>query len=96
VENDRNSWKMVSQRCVDIERQGMDTIVRGKTSLLLNSLKKGQAERGLYEHNNTKIKEKHSMVEYGNLEIEGYHEKRINWNFSHMQKGGGIELHFEM
>jgi hypothetical protein len=29
-ENDRNSWKMVSQRCVDIERQGMDTIMREK------------------------------------------------------------------
>jgi hypothetical protein len=40
-ENDRNSWKMVSQRCVDIERQGMDTIMREKKSLiLLNSLKR--------------------------------------------------------
>jgi hypothetical protein len=40
-ENDRNSWKMVSQRCVDIERQGMDTTMREKKSLiLLNSLKR--------------------------------------------------------
>jgi hypothetical protein len=29
-ENDRNSWKMVSQRCVDIERKGMDAIMREK------------------------------------------------------------------
>jgi hypothetical protein len=27
-EKDRNSWKTVSQRCVDIERQGMGTIMR--------------------------------------------------------------------
>jgi hypothetical protein len=41
-ENDRNSWKMVSQRCVDTERQGMDTIMREKKSLiLLNSLNRG-------------------------------------------------------
>jgi hypothetical protein len=40
-ENDRNSWKMVSQRCVDTERQGMDTIMREKKSLiLLSSLKR--------------------------------------------------------
>jgi hypothetical protein len=29
-ENNRNSWKMLSQRCVDIERPGMDTIMREK------------------------------------------------------------------
>jgi hypothetical protein len=40
-ENVRNSWKMVSQRCVDTERQGMDTIMREKKSLILfNSLKR--------------------------------------------------------
>jgi hypothetical protein len=33
-ENDRKSWKMVSQRCVDIEGQGMDTIMREKKSLI--------------------------------------------------------------
>jgi hypothetical protein len=38
-ENDKNSRKMVSQRCVDTERQGMDTIMREKKSLLPNSLK---------------------------------------------------------
>jgi hypothetical protein len=40
-ENNRNSWKMVRQRCVDIERQDMDTIMREKKSLiLLNCLKR--------------------------------------------------------
>jgi hypothetical protein len=40
-ESVRNSWKMVSHRCVHIERQGMDTIMREKKSLiLLNSLKR--------------------------------------------------------
>jgi hypothetical protein len=34
-ENNRNSWKMVSQRCVDTERQGMDTIMREKKLLIL-------------------------------------------------------------
>jgi hypothetical protein len=34
-ENDRNSWKMVSQRCVDIERQDMDAIMREKKLLIL-------------------------------------------------------------
>jgi hypothetical protein len=33
--------------------------------------KKGLAKRGLYKYNNTEIKEKHSMVEDGDLEIEG-------------------------
>jgi hypothetical protein len=58
--------------------------------------KKGLAEEGLYKHNNTRIKEKHSMVEDGDLEIEGYQKKCRNWNLPHMQKGGGIESHFEM
>jgi hypothetical protein len=57
--------------------------------------KNGLAERGLYKYNNTRIKDKHSMVEDGDLEIEGYQEKCKNWNFSHMQKGGGTEPHFE-
>jgi hypothetical protein len=43
-----------------------------------------------------RIKEKHSMVEDGDLGIEGYQEKCRNWNLPHMQKGGGIEPHFEM
>jgi hypothetical protein len=29
-ENDRGSWKMVRQSCVDIERHGMDAIMREK------------------------------------------------------------------
>jgi hypothetical protein len=59
--------------------------------------KKGLAERGLYKYNNMRIKEKHSMVEDGDLEIEGYQEKcrNLNLNLPHMQKGG-IEPHFEM
>jgi hypothetical protein len=36
------------------------------------------------------------MVEDGDLEIEGYWGKYINWNLSHMQEGGGTEPHFEM
>jgi hypothetical protein len=40
-DNDRNSWRTVSQRCVDIERKGMDIIMREKKSLILfNSLKR--------------------------------------------------------
>jgi hypothetical protein len=35
------------------------------------------------------------MVKDGNLENEGYQEKCRNLNFPHMQKGGGIEPHFE-
>jgi hypothetical protein len=58
--------------------------------------KKGLAGRGLYKYNNTRIKEKHSMVEDGDLKIEGYQEKCRNWNLPHMQKGGGTEPHFEM
>jgi hypothetical protein len=59
-------------------------------------LKSGLAERGLYKHNNTRIKEKHSMVEDGDLEIEVYQEKCRNLNLPHMQKGGGTGPHFEM
>jgi hypothetical protein len=42
------------------------------------------------------MKEKHSMVEDGDLEIEGYQEKCRNCNLPDMQKGGGTEPHFEM
>jgi hypothetical protein len=45
---------------------------REKIINITQLLKKGLAERGLYKHNNMRIKEKHSMVEDGDLEIEGY------------------------
>jgi hypothetical protein len=57
---------------------------------------KGLAERGLYKHNSTRIKEKHSVMKEGDLEIEGYQEKCRNSNLPQMQKGEGIEPHFEM
>jgi hypothetical protein len=49
-----------------------------------------------FSSHNTIIKEKHSMVEDGDFEIEGYQGKCRNRNLPHTQKGGGIEPHFEM
>jgi hypothetical protein len=46
--------------------------------------KKGLAERGLYKYNNMGIKEKHNLVEDGDLEIEGYQEKCRHWNLPHI------------
>jgi hypothetical protein len=59
----------------------MDTIMREKESLLLfNCLKRDWQKEDYITthntyHNNTRIKEKHSMVKDGDLEIEGYQEK---------------------
>jgi hypothetical protein len=75
----------------------MDTIMREKKIINITKLfKKRLAERGLYKYDNIRVKEKHSIVEDGDLEIEGYQEKCRNWKLPHMQKGGGIEPHFEM
>jgi hypothetical protein len=58
--------------------------------------KKGLEGIGLYKYKSTRIKEKHSMVEDGDLEIAGYQEKCRNLNLPHMQKGGRTEPHFVM
>jgi hypothetical protein len=36
-ENDRNLWKIMSQRCVIIEQHGMDIIMREKKSLIFHN-----------------------------------------------------------
>jgi hypothetical protein len=75
----------------------MDTIMREKKSLiLLNSLKRDWQKED-YTCITTK-ESKRSIVWWrmGIWRMKGIRKKCRNLNFPHMQKGGGIEPHFEM
>jgi hypothetical protein len=47
-ENNRNVWREVSKRCMDIERQNMEAIMKKKRSLVFYNELKNNWEKKLY------------------------------------------------